>query len=235
LLSDIKLSLSRPLYRWDSTKTQISGELGVYAPTSLRSRFEGLYTALSASLSLQQPVGDFFFSFRTAFRKNFHQYSTPILSEEDVVADQANGLKTELARAGGSERVDAGIAVGMQNNVSHTWSNQLLAAYSFTDELTLSVMYALGHGWGYESYPVDELSAVGAQGGSRRGDSSTGDVSLSYQARDNFEIAAGVRTMASPRTADDKAIRFPFYEFNNAELNLSVFYLSATLTEKIPL
>jgi hypothetical protein len=184
---------------------------------------------------LQQPVGDFYFSFRTAFRKNFHQYSTPVLSEEDIATDEANGLKTELARQAGNERVDAGIAVGMQNNVSHTWSNQLLAAYSFSDVLTLSLMYALGHGWGYESYPNDELTAVGAQGGSRRGDSSTADISLSYQAKDNFEIAAGVRTIASPRTADDKAIRFPFYEFDNAELNLSVFYLSATLTEKIPL
>jgi hypothetical protein len=235
LLSDVKLSLSRPLYRWDSSKTQISGDIGVVAPTSLRSQFERLYTAATASLSLQQPVGDFYFSFRTAFRKNFHQYSTPILSEDDIVADQANGLKTELARQNGAERVDAGIALGMQNNVSHSWSNQLLAAYSFNEALTLSIMYALGHGWGYENYPNDQLTAVGAQGGSRRGDSSTADLSLSYQAKDNFEIAGGVRTMTSPRTADDKALRFPFYEFNNAELNLSVFYVSATLTEKIPL
>jgi hypothetical protein len=235
LLSDLRLSLSRPLYRWDSTKTQISGDIGVVAPTSLRSRFEGLYTAALASLSLQQPVGDFFFSFRTAFRKNFHRYTTPILSEEDIQTDQANGLKTELARQGGSERVQAGIAVGMQNNVSHTWSNQLLAAYSFSDEVTLSVMYALAHGWGYESYANDELTAAGAQSGSRRGDASTGDISLSYQAKDNLELATGVRTLTSPRTADDQSLRFPFYEFNNADLNLSVFYVSATLTEKIPL
>lgn len=235
LLSDLRLGVSRPLYRWDSTKTQITGEFGVVAPTSLRSRFEHLYTAASASLSLQQPVDDFYFSFRTAFRKNFHRYSTPILTEEDIETDEANGLKTELARQGGNERVQAGIAVGMQNNVSHTWSNQLLAAYSFTDKLTLSVLYALAHGWGYESYANDELTAAGAQAGSRRGDASTADLSLSYQAKDNFEIAGGVRTLTSPRTADDKALRFPFYEFNNAELNLSVFYISATLTEKIPL
>jgi hypothetical protein len=235
LLSDLRLSVSRPLYRWESTKTQITGQLGVVAPTSLRSQFERLYTAVSGSLSLQQPVDDFYFSFRTAFRKNFHQYTTPILSEDDIETDQANGLKTELARQGGSERVQAGIAIGMQNNVSHTWSNQLLAAYSFSDALTLSLMYALAHGWGYESYPNDELTAAGAQAGSRRRDASTADISLAYQARDNFEIAGGVRTLTSPRTADDKAIRFPFYEFNNAELNLSVFYISATLTEKIPL
>lgn len=235
LLSDLRLSVSRPLYRWESTKTQITGQVGVVAPTSLRSQFERLYTAVSASLSLQQPVDDFYFSFRTAFRKNFHQYTTPILSEDDIETDQANGLKTELARQGGNERVQAGIAIGMQNNVSHTWSNQLLAAYSFSDTLTLSLMYALAHGWGYESYPNDELTAAGAQAGSRRRDASTADISLAYQAKDNFEIAGGVRTMTSPRTADGKSLRFPFYEFDNAELNLSVFYISATLTEKIPL
>jgi len=235
LLSDPRLSVSRPIYRWEGSKTQITGEIGAVAPLSLRSQFEGLYTGVDARLSLQQPAGDFFFSFRTAFRKNFHRYSSPILDEEDIVADEQNGLRTELARAAGNERVGAGIAIGMQNNVSHTWSNQLLAAYSFTDKLSLTLIYALGHGWGYESFPNDQLTAAGAQGGSRRGDSSSADINLAYQALDNFEISGGVRTLTTPRTADDKALRFPFYEFNNAELNLSVFYISATVTEKIPL
>lgn len=235
LLSDIRLSVSRPIYTWESSKTQLVGEIGAVAPTSLRSQFEGLYTGVDARLQIRQPVGDFFFAFRTAFRKNFHHYTTPILSEDDLAADQENGLRTELAREGGNERVSAGIAVGLQNNVSHTWSNQLLAAYSFSEQLSLSLMYQLAHGWTYESYPNDELTAAGAQAGSRRGDASAADISLAYEALDNLEIAGGVRTLTSPRTADDKAIRFPFYEFSNAELNLSVFYLSATVTEKIPL
>jgi hypothetical protein len=231
MISDLKLAVSRPIYRWDSG-TQISGAIGAVAPTSLRSRFEGLYTAVDARLLFQQPLGDFFFGFTTSFRKNFHQYTSPILTASDLNA--SGGLRTALARENGNERVAAGIAVGSQNNTSFSWTNSLLVAYSFTDKLSLGVMYALATGWAYNSYPRDNLTAVGAVPGNRKGQASTADVGFTYTALDNLALDAGVRTLTTPRTADGKSLRFPFYEFSNAELNLSVFYVAATLTEKIP-
>jgi hypothetical protein len=232
-LSDLRIGVSRPIYVFEKTETQLFGELYGYAPTSRASRFDGLYTALDARLSIQQPVGNFFFSYRTAFRKNFHRYVTPVLSEEDAV-DQ-NNLRTEIAREGGNEIVNAGIAIGGQNNVSFTWSNQLLAAYSFNDKLSVSALYVLAHGWTYESFPRDELTSQNAVAGRGRRDSSATDLSVSYQLLENLGLSGGIHTVSTPRGSDTRSLRFPFYEFSGAELNYSTFYVSATLTEKIPL
>jgi hypothetical protein len=37
------------------------------------------------------------------------------------------------------------------------------------------------------------------------------------------------------RTADDKHIRFPFFNFYGPESNMTTFFISVTYTESIPL
>ena len=45
----------------------------------------------------------------------------------------------------------------------------------------------------------------------------------------------GMATGGPTRTADDKRIRFPFFNLEGAESNMTTFFISATYTESISL
>jgi hypothetical protein len=114
-------------------------------------------------------------------------------------------------------------------------SNSLSAFYQATDKLGLSISYNLSHSWTYESFPLDEYSGVGAKGGRGRRDSHGGSLSANYQLLDQISLGLGMATGGPTRTADDKHIRFPFFNFSGPESNMTTFFVSVTYTESIPL
>ena len=66
---------------------------------------------------------------------------------------------------------------------------------------------------------------------------------IDAQGREFLEIeelivrrATGARAPGGPtRTADDKRIRFPFFNFEGPESNMTTFFIGATYTESISL
>jgi hypothetical protein len=240
IFSDIGLSVSRPLHRFTGGP-QIFGSLSMQLPTSESSRIETLRTSLGARLSAAQPVGPVFISLGTGFRKNFHEYThptrnpntgDPFTTRDGLVVEE---LVTGIARNGGSELAGATYFDGESNNTSMVWSNSLSAFWPVTEKLGIGLSYNLSHSWTYESYELDELSGVGAAEGRGRRDSHGGGIFANYQALDHLAFGVGMATGGPTRTADDKRVRFPFFNLEGPESNMTTFFISATYTESINL
>jgi hypothetical protein len=240
IFSDIGLSASRSLYRFKGGP-QIFGSLALQLPTSESSRIETLRTSVGARLSASQPVGPVFISLGTGYRKNFHEYThptrnpntgDPFTTRDGLVVEE---LVTGIARNGGSELAGATYFEGESNNTSMVWSNSLSAFWPVTEKLGIGISYNLSHSWTYESYELDELSGVGAKEGRGRRDSHGGGIFANYQALDQLAFGLGMATGGPTRTADDKRVRFPFFNLEGPESNMTTFFISATYTEAISL
>ena len=142
---------------------------------------------------------------------------------------------TGISRTGGSELAGATYFEGESNNTSMVWSSSLSAFWPATEQLGLGISYNYSMAWTYESYDLDEYSGVGAQAGRGRRDSHGGTIFANYQALEQLTFGLGMSTGGATRTADDKRIRFPFFNFEGAESNMTTFFISATYTEAIPL
>jgi hypothetical protein len=240
IFSDIGLNLSRSLYKFEHGP-QLFGSLGVQIPTSKSSQVETLRTSVGARLSASQPVGPVFLTLGAGFRKNFHEYTHPVrdpntgdsLRTRDglVIED----IVTGLSRTNGSELAGATYFDGESNNTSMVTSYSLSAFWPVSEKLGLGISYNFSQSWSYESYDLDELSGVGAQAGRGRRDSHGGSIFANYQALDQLAFGLGMATGGPTRTADDKSIRFPFFNFSGPESNMTTFFISATYTEAIPL
>ena len=124
---------------------------------------------------------------------------------------------------------------GESNNTSMVWSNSLSAFWPATEKLGLGISYNLSHSWTYDSYDLDDYSGVGAKAGRGRRDSHGGSIFANYQALDQLAFGLGMATGGPTRTADDKRIRFPFFNLEGPESNMTTFFISATYTEAIRL
>jgi hypothetical protein len=240
IFSDISLSVGRSLYRFKGGP-QIFGSLNVQLPTSESSRVETLRTSVGARLSAAQPVGPLFLSLGSGFRKNFHEYThptrnpntgDPFTTRDGLVVEE---LVTGIARSGGSELAGATYFEGETNNTSFVWSNSISAFWPVAETLGFFISYNLSHSWTYESYELDEFSGVGASAGRGRRDSHGGSISAQWQPWDQLAFGVGMGTGGPTRTADDKRIRFPFFNLEGPESNMTTFFISATYTEAIRL
>jgi len=240
IMSDIGLSASRPLYKFEHGP-QIFGSLAMQLPVSKSSQVDSLITSLGARLSASQPVGPVFISIGTGFRKNFHRYTHPVRDPntgDDLVTRDGLVIEevvTGIARTGGSELDGATYFDGESNNTSMVWSNSISAFWPVSDKIGLGISYNLSHAWTYESYDLDELSGVGASAGRGRSDSHGGSIFANYQALDQLAFGLGMGTGGPTRTSDDKRIRFPFFNLEGPESNMTTFFISATYTESISL
>jgi hypothetical protein len=240
ILGDLQLSVSRPLYSFEGGP-MLFGSLSSQIPTSEASRVSSLVTSLGGRVTAAQPVSGVFLSFGTGFRKNFHRYTHPIRNpstgETFVTRDGlvVEDLRTGIARAGGNELSGATYFDGGSNNTSMVLSNSISAFYPASEKIGLGLSYSLSHSWTYESYDLDELSGVGASAGRGRCDGHGASLFVTYQALANLGFSAAVSDGGATRTADDKSIRFPFFNSDGPESNMTSFSLSVTLTEAIPL
>ena len=240
ILSDVGLNASRPLYRFVKGP-QLFGSVSMNIPVSESSRAETLVTSLGARVTASQPIGGIFLSLGTGFRKNFHRYTHPtrnpntggsLVTRDGLVIED---VVTGISRTGGSELAGATYFEGESNNTSMVWSSSLSAFWPATERLGLGISYNFSQSWTYESYDLDEYSGVGAAAGRGRRDSHGGTIFANYQALDQLTFGLGMATGGPTRTADDKRIRFPFFNFEGAESNMTTFFISATYTEAIPL
>lgn len=240
IFGDIQFGLSRPIYKFENGGPSISGSLSASLPTSDSSRAATLRTTLGAGIGLGQRIDDrWSLSFNTAVRKNFHQYTSPVRDPRASSVVTRDGLavvelSTGIARDGGPElRNEATYVEPGLINTSFSLSNGIGVSFSATDKLGFGFNYQLSNSWVYESFPVDELSGVGAQPGRGRRDSHAASFSANYSLLDNLSISAGVANGGSTRTADDRRIRIPFLSFEGQDL--TIFSVGVTYTQPVPL
>ena len=196
-------------------------EARLYLPTSKVSQYETLVLGALARALFTRAFGPIVVTYLTVFRKNFHQYQSPVI-------DDARGL---YSRAGGAEELRGSSVAVPGNNVSYVFQNLLSVSYVPLPNLAISIYYGLANGRTYRSYPKDEQSSVYASAGRGRRDSGFGGLDLWYRFDERFSLSAGAYTASSPRTEDNKSFRFPFYDVTSTATNLTLFYLALTVTE----
>ena len=226
-LSDMWLTANRKLWTIPVAEIDTSVRGRIYLPTSLASQYEGLYFSGLVQLGLSRKFGDVSVAFASAFRKNFHSHTSPTIDTENL------SQTVIFAREGGNELVDAFLVSPGGNNVSYQFRNSLGVTWTPFERFGVGASYLIANGFTYASYEVDGSSGVGAVAGRGQRDAFMANIEATYGIDDRFELAAGILTQGSPRTADNTGFRFPFWDFESEAENLTTVYvaLAATLDE----
>ena len=220
-VSDTSLSFSHAqIYKIPVAGIGISGGVSLGFPSSLQSQFRTLVMSARGNLGFSRSVGPVYFAYGFGIFKNFNRYTTPALSKSK------GGDKVILAHYLGNEQLTTDLVAVGGLNTSFGLSNSLMVSWNIIDQLSLAVYYSLTHGWTYGGYEKDELSAENADAGKGRRDSQTGVIDLSYTPNKYVSVSLGVQTSTAPKTADNKAIIFPFANFSNNWRNNTGIYLS---------
>lgn len=227
LLSDTRLRAGYMLPQIPLANIDPSVGLNVWLPTSLASQFESLIFAPQFTLGLSRTFGPITVSYIGAFRKNFHQYSSPTVDPSNFDED------VYLAREGGNERINAFTYSPGGNNVSYAFTNGLSVDWQIIEPLRTSVSYMIVNSFTYNSYEKDDLAAPAAQAGRGQRDAYQAVIDVSYSINDMFGVSTGILTVGTPKQYDNDGFRFPFWDFKSEAMNLTTLYLDFTVTHSL--
>ncbi len=192
------------------------------APTSYESQYRNLYLSAAAGFDLTRLIGPVFLTYTFRFNKNFNKYTVatvPKDADRPVIA----------ARSGGAEDLGGYVATG-SNNLSFSVYNSLMASVLLSDEWTVTVQWAVANAWTYYAGPDDVFKAPDAKAGRGQRDVMYGVVDVTYQPWANFGFSLGLSTQQPVKTADNKTIRFPFWDIHTPGDNNSVVYFDVFAT-----
>ncbi len=209
--NDISLSLGyAPVYVIPRADIRISAGLGGTIPTSVYSRNDTLRTAISPSLSFSRSFGEFSLSYGLSASKNFHRFTHPVQDPDELDL---------IFREGGAEQQAQGLVAEGGLSLSE-WSmgHNVSASYTWFEGFRTSLGWGFGSAWGYIPSPKDELSSEHARSGRIARQSMTGSITASYSFLDHFSTSLGMSTGGPPKTADNRRIRFPFFDTQSGNL-----------------
>lgn len=200
----------------------VSPFVRIGAPTSYESQFRNLYLSAAAGFDLSRLIGPVFLTYTFRFNKNFNKYTVATVARD---ADRP----VMAARSGGAEDLGGSLATG-SNNTSFSIYNSLMASVLITDEWTFTLQWAIANAWTYYVGPDDLFKAPDAKAGRGQRDVMYGVVDVTYQPWPNFGFSLGLSTQQPVKTADNKTIRFPFWDIHTPGDNNSVIYFDVFAT-----
>lgn len=221
--SDMGLSLSAPgFYEIPRVGISIGSSIGFTIPTSQLSRAQNLYTTISPSVSLSRGFGPFSLSYSFGFSKNFNRYRV-------IVQENTRGFEREvLIREGGAENFGQNLVEPSGYLGEWSTSHSLSAGLSLKN-VRLSLGWSFADAWTYRT----DLDAPDSLGNidvldpnpenERRGHSQfmSGSLGISYTLpvwEDRISLSGTMATSGPPKTADNRRVRFPFYDTQSANL-----------------
>lgn len=210
------------LVRIPGVDVGLSPFVRIGAPTSYESQYRKLYLSAAAGFDLTRMIGPVFLTYTFRFNKNFNKYTVAIVPKD---ADRP----VIAARSGGAEDLGGYVATG-SNNVSFSFYNSLMASLVITDELTFTLQWAVANAFTYYVAPNDIYKAPEAKAGRGQRDVMYGVVDLTYQPWANFGFSLGLSAQQPVKTADNKTIRFPFWDIHTPGENNSVIYFDVFAT-----
>lgn len=200
----------------------VNGSLSL--PTSAFSRQSRLYTAARVGAGLSRSFGSFSTSYNFGVSKNFHRYTTTVQRLDNAAeADR-------FAREGGNERL-AGDLVALETGILPEWgiSHSIGLSYRFDFGLSASLGWSFADSWSYADDSItadDEFTAPDAESGRGHSQSMSGSFGLGYSFLGNYSVSASLSTGGPPRTADNKRVRFPFFDTQSGNLQYTSIGLS---------
>ena len=216
-VSDISLIASLPqIFHEEVTGITLGASLSAYAPISMQSREANLVTALRPGLNLSWSWAGLRLGYGLFYKQYFHTTT----NRTQNVAALPNSL---LFRSGGAEDLgDGEIAIGSRNTQSAVY-NSMNASYTFLDKWSTSVSLMVVSAFKYTQALSDQYSSPYASA-TGQSDMTSGGLDLSYQATEHLAFSIGVSSLQPLRSADNKSLRFPFYDFVTPGNNFSAFY-----------
>lgn len=226
---DISLSVAHgSLYLDDLTGINVSGSLSGIIPTGATSRFSGLRTNVGAGLTLSRGVGPVSLSWSNSLSKNWHRYTSIVVDLDRYPVDA-------LARADSVEQITATrIALTTGLLTSHSWTTS--GAVSWRTPLSgLSLSSSLGfsNAWTYNNGTIDsrdEFTSDNARVGRGWRQSISSSFSANYRFLDRYSAGLSLMTAQPPRTADNRRVRFPFYDTQSGNLQYTSIAVSLSGT-----
>ena len=216
-VSDISLIASMPAFFHEQRTGIVAGaSLAVYAPISMSSRMANLVTAIRPGLNLSWSWAGLRLGYGLFYRQNFN---TTTNRTHNIAA-----LPSSLTfRSGGAEDLgDGEIALGTRNTQRAVY-NTLNASYSFLQRWSFSASLMMINAFKYTQPLSDQYSSPYASA-TGQSDITSGSLDLSYQATEHLAFSFGVSSTQPLRTADNRFLRFPFYDFMSPANNFSAFY-----------
>ena len=198
------------------TGINLSGSLSFKIPTSEMSRFTNLYTAISAGIGLSRSFGNLSLRYGLSFKKNFH-------GDTSVVADLDSYPLDVLARDGGNELIsEAQVALDTGVLSSYSFINSLSISYSWFTGFSTGISWSFVDSFTYDNGTItvaDEYTSEYAVVGRGHSQAMTGTFSVSYAFLDYFGASLALSTSQQPLTADNRRVRFPFWDLETSNLS----------------
>ncbi|MCL2326126.1 MAG: hypothetical protein FWC40_06505 [Proteobacteria bacterium] len=222
--SDSDLSLSRKIWGYKSGDFafNLAGGLGFTLPTSKASLQSDLYTSIVPSLSASVSLAKFSLSYSIAYSHSFHKYTSMTLNPSDVdVLSRSTGIELIGSNAIAIDGVLTEIAL----------ANQFVFGYSFLDNLALSVGLGFMDAWSYDNGTItkdDEYVSENAKVGRGHKQYSMGTVTLSYLPIEYLTLSLSMVSMQPWKTADNKTLRFPWFDTVSPAKNYTTFLFTAS-------
>jgi len=212
--SDIRLSYHHTkLYQDPWLGGRFSGYAGIFLPTSFASINNNTIFNLRVSgaymLRLLRNKLELSYSFGLQKYLPTSRRRSGVVSQADVSS---------------SDGAMGSTGSGTGNNDNWLFVNGVHVGYAFTKRLSVSVDMLV---YNYLRYEVEGL-AKNPNAPVGKADWTWGVVEASYQPHKNIVVALGISSLQPALTADNKGLRFPFYDFISPENNFTKWYLSGT-------
>ncbi|MFH1807783.1 MAG: hypothetical protein ABIJ09_03505 [Pseudomonadota bacterium] len=217
-VSDLMLIAAYPqIYKEPITGISIGASLTGYAPVSMLSRATNQVVALRPGLAVNWAWEGLSLDYAFYFKKNFQ-------TTTNVTHNLGNLPNSLQFRPGGPEDLGNGeIALGDVRNTSHLVYNYVGAGYTFFDVVTASASLFVINTFKYTQPLSDEYSSPYARAAGQI-DSTWGTIDITYQPWEHLAFSAGMSSLQPAFTADNKYLRFPFFDFVSTADNYTAFY-----------
>jgi hypothetical protein len=196
--------------------------LGLVAlPTSRASQFQTRLLNLTGAVSLTKSSKYVTVTYQPRFQKSLHRYTNPLINTEGQAI-------SALSREGGAEAIGENLVASGQQNISYSIRNALIVSVPGPGNLSFQIFYFLLHQFRYYDAPLDQFSSAHAKAGRGRLDLQYGALSANYSLPAGLFGSFSVATFSQPWSADNKTLRFPFFDFRSTADNITSVNLSLT-------
>ena len=221
--SDFFVSL-RYKYQIPVIKVNFQPWVRVGAPTSAESRARNLFLSTGFGFNLNRMFGKHVvLSYGFSFNKNWNGSTNAILP-----------ATSSLVRLNGAEDAGSGQAYGAGSLTTElSIRNSLMASFIINDQWSITLMIAIGNSWSYQGAlpsDPDQYTNENAKAGRAQSDSTSGVIDVSYQPWEHVGFSLGIASSQPAFTADNKSLRFPFFDFSSEGNNFTQFYFDVNVT-----
>lgn len=223
--ADTNLGFSRGIWDYRSGEFSVAfdADLTFVLPTSKASINSKLYTTINPTLSASIKLDRLSLSYAISYGYSAHKYTSVTMDPDEVDV---------LSRSTGNEIMNShNIAIdGVLGE--HELANQFVLGIDCIKKvLNLSIGLAFADAWTYDNGTItndDEFVSPYAKAGRGHAQYSQGSVVLSYKPISYVAINLGMVSTQPWKTADNKSLRFPWFDTVSPAKNYTKFILSAS-------